>query len=87
MAGVQQEINVMKAQMDAEAERLRADAFHLELKQQSAAAVHRMRHQSRLSDQYEARNLFNTPGTGRNVPSTVTRTAEVPGSRAAVHRQ
>ena len=74
--------------MDAEAERLRADAFRLELEQQSAAAVQRMRHQSRLPDQYEARNLFNTPGTGRNAPLTITQTAEVPGSRAAVqHRQ
>ena len=46
-----------------------------------------MRHQSRLPEQYEARNLFNTPGMGRSVPLAITRTAEIPGSRAAVQHQ
>ena len=66
---------------------LRQNAFRLELERQSAAVVQRMRHQSCLPEQYEARNLFNTPGTGRNVPLAVTRTTEIPGSRAAAQRQ
>ena len=46
-----------------------------------------MRHQSRLPEQYEARNLFNTPGTGRSVPLAITRTVKIPGNREAVHCQ
>ena len=88
MASAQEEIIALKAQMDAKSECLRAEAFRLDLEQQTIDAVHRMRHQSRLLAQYKARNLFNTPGIGGKAPLTVTRTADVPGSRAVVlHRQ
>ena len=53
-----------RAVSDAQAQRIQADSFRLTLDQNASNEVMRRRHKTRLPSLYEARNLFNTPGTG-----------------------
>ena len=51
-----------RATLDAQAQRIQAELFRLTLDQNASNDIMRRRHQSRLPLEYDARNLFNTPG-------------------------
>ena len=57
-----------RALMDAESQRIRAEAFRLSLDQNVSNVVFSGRHQSCLPLQFEGWNLFNTPGVGTSYP-------------------
>ena len=75
------------AQIDAESQRIRAEAFHLSLDQDASNVVLHRRHQTRLPLQYEAWNLFNTPGAGPSNPPGTTWATKALGSGAAAQPQ
>jgi hypothetical protein len=72
-----------QAALEAETQRIRVEAFRLNLDQNASNAVLGRRHQSCLPSQFEGRNPFNTPGAGTSNPPGVTRAAEAPVTGAA----
>ena len=56
-----------RAQIVAESEQVRAEAWRLNLDKNAFNVVLRRRHQTHMPLHYDAMNLFNTPGAG---PST-----------------
>jgi hypothetical protein len=73
-----------RAALDAASQRIQAENFWLSLDQNASNAVLRRRHQSRLPPEYDAMNLFNTPGAGTSDPPVVNRVVEAPGTEATV---
>lgn len=57
--------------LDAQAQRIQAESFRLTLDQNASIAIMRRRYQSPLPLEYDARNLFNTPGAGTSDPPMV----------------
>ena len=73
-----------RAALDAATQRIQAESFRVTLDQNSSNAVMRRRHQTRLPIEFEARNLFNTPGAGTSDPPGVNRAVEPPVTGAPV---
>ena len=58
-----------RAALEADTQRIRDEAFRLNLDQNASNAVFQRRYHSRLPPQFEGRNLFNTTGAGTsNLP-------------------
>ena len=72
------------AALDAQAQHIHAESFRLTLVQNASDAIMRRKHQSRLPPEYDARNLFNTPGAGTSDPPMVNRAVETPTTGALV---
>ena len=63
-----------RAALDAQAQRIQAKNYRLLLDPNASNEVLRRRHQSRLPADYNAMNLFDTPGAGTSNPAAVNRT-------------
>lgn len=61
-----------RAALDAWAQQLQSEAFPLTMHMNASNEVTRRRHRSRLPPNYDARNLFNTPGAGPSNPPAAT---------------
>ena len=70
-----------RAALDAQSQRIQAENYRLLLDQNASNDVLRRRHQSRLPTDYNAMNLFSTPGAGTSNPAAVNRT-DVPRTGA-----
>lgn len=70
-----------RADLDAQAQRIQAENYRLLMDQNASNEVFRRRHRSRLLADYNAMNLFNTPGAGTSNPAAVNWTI-VPRTRA-----
>ena len=75
-----------RATLDAHSQRIQAENYRLLLDQNASNDVLRRRHQSRLSVDYNAMNLFSTPGAGTSNPAAVNRTT-VPRTRVSDQHQ
>lgn len=64
-------IATVQAQITAETERLKAEAWRINLDQGASEAVHRRRHQSRMPLTYEPLRLFNSLAAGTNTGAPV----------------
>ena len=64
-----------RAALDAQSQRIHAKNYRLLLDQNASNDVLRRRHQSRLPTDYNAMNLFSTPGAGTSNLAAVNRTA------------
>ena len=65
-----------RATLDAQAQRIQAENYRLLMDQNASNQVFRRRHQSRLPADYNAMNLFDTPGEGTSNPAVVNRNTE-----------
>lgn len=93
MTKVQEDINVddtrttvLQAQINAEAERVKTEAWRLNLDQNASNAVYRRRYQSHLPPCYEPTHVFNTLAAGPSTPGATVipqLTSDVLGSRVA----
>ena len=70
--------------MDNATQQIQAESFRLTLDQNASNAVMRRRHQTDLPTEFEARNLFNTPGAGTSDLLVVNRVVEAPVTGATV---
>jgi len=77
-------LDAEKVALEAESQRIQAEAFKLSLDQAASNVVLHRRHQSRLPPDYEARDLFNTPGAGPSNPPEVNWVGETPAAGAPV---
>ena len=73
-----------RAILDAQAQQIQADSFRLTLEQNASNEVMKRRHQSSLPLEYDARNLFNTPGAGTSDPPVVNWAVKAHMTRAPV---
>ena len=64
-----------RAALDARSQRIIAENYRLMLDQNASNDVLRRRHQSRLPTDYNAMNLFSTPGAGTSNPAAVNQNA------------
>ena len=60
-----------RAALDAQAQRIQAENYWLLMDQNALNQVSRRKHQSRLPADYNAMNLFGTPGAGTSNPPAV----------------
>lgn len=63
-----------RAALDAQVQRIQAKNYQLLMDQNASNQVFRRRYQSRLPADYNAMNLFDTPGAGTSNPAAVNRT-------------
>ena len=63
-----------RAALDAQAQRIQAENYRLLMDQNPSNEVFSRRHQSRLPTEYNAMNLFDTPGAGTSNLVAVNRT-------------
>ena len=64
------------AASDAQAQRIQAENYRLLMDQNASNEVFRRRHRSRLPTDYNAMNLFGTPGAGTSNPPAVNRNTD-----------
>ena len=65
-----------RAALDAQAQRIQAESHQLLMDQNASNQVFQRRHQSRLPANYNAMNLFGTPGAGTSNPPAVNRNTD-----------
>ena len=65
-----------RAALDAQAQRIQAENYRLLMDQNTLNQVSRRKHQSRLPADYNAMNIFGTPGAGTSNPPAVNRNTD-----------
>ena len=63
-----------RASLDAQAQRIQAENYRILMHQNASNEVFKRRHRSHLPADYNAMNLFDTPGAGTSNPAAVNRT-------------